>query len=57
MERISRMLRSGLAMILAVCMIISACPVVAFAQEDVINYVSFGAANVNGYGLSGILLY
>ena len=42
MERISRMLRSGLALMLALCMIISACPVVAFANEAEINYVSIG---------------
>ena len=64
MERFSRMLRSGLAMMLAICMIISACPVVAFATEassgvgtesdpNTISYVSIGDSMANGYGLPG----
>lgn len=58
MERISKMWRSALAMVLAICMVLSFCPVAAFAvdaDDDVMNYVSFGASNVNGYGLSGYL--
>ena len=57
MERISRMWRSGLAMILALCMIISACPVTAFAADgdDTLSYVALGASNTNGFGLMGYL--
>ena len=58
MERLPKMWRSALAMILAVCMVIGFCPVAAFAtgaDEDVLNYVSFGASNANGYGLEGYM--
>ena len=63
MERISRMLRSGLAMVLAICMIIGACPIAAFASETTSSapssaegakkYVSLGDSMTNGYGLTG----
>ena len=55
MERISKMWRSGLAMLLALCLLISACPIAAFATEsdEVINYVSLGDSMTNGYGLDG----
>ncbi len=64
MEKISRMWRSGLSLILALCLIISACPVVAFAATDkvgvdpegdpaVAKYVSIGDSMANGYGLEG----
>ena len=33
MERISKMWRSALAMALAICMVLSFCPVAAFAAE------------------------
>ena len=58
MERISKMWRSGLALVLAICMVIGVIPATAFAAEsesDVLNYVSFGASNANGYGLSGYM--
>ena len=58
MERLPKMWRSALAMVLAVCMVIGFCPVAAFAtgaDEDVLNYVSFGASNANGYGLEGYM--
>ena len=54
MERISKMWRSGLAMLLALCLLISACPIAAFATEsDVVNYVSLGDSMTNGYGFTG----
>ena len=59
---LSRMLRSGVAMLLVVCMVAGFIPAAAFATEvkdgnadGIINYVSFGASNVNGYGLRGYL--
>ena len=58
MERISKMWRSALSMTLVICMIIGFCPVAAFAagsEEDVLNYVSLGASNTNGYGHDGYL--
>ena len=53
MERISKMWRSGLAMLLALCLLISACPVTAFAAEEEINYVSLGDSMTNGYCFTG----
>ena len=66
MERISKMWRSGLAMLLALCLLISACPVTAFAADSqvgvdpegdpaVAKYVAIGDSMVNGYGLDGYL--
>ena len=55
MERISKMWRSGLAMLLALCLLITACPVTAFAADgdEVINYVSLGDSMTNGYCFTG----
>ena len=53
MERISKMWRSGLAMLLALCLLISACPVTVFAGSDPVKYVSLGDSMTNGYGFVG----
>ena len=56
MERISKMWRSGLAMLLALCLLISACPVTAFAistGSDPVKYVSVGDSMTNGSGFVG----
>ena len=57
--KLSRMWRSGIAMLLAICMIVGFVPAVAFAAEPeddgVVNYVALGASNTNGYGLLGYL--
>ena len=55
MERISKMWRSGLAMLLALCLLVSACPVTAFAAGNTSakKYISFGDSMTNGYGLPG----
>ena len=56
MERISKMWRSGLAMLLALCLLISACPVTAFATEETApakKYVTLGDSMTNGLGLGG----
>ena len=53
MERISKMWRSALAMVLALCMVISFVPVAAFAAEEEINYVSLGDSMTNGYCFTG----
>ena len=54
MERISKMWRSGLAMLLALCLLISACPIAAFATEEPAKkYVSLGDSMTNGLGLGG----
>lgn len=54
MERISKMWRSALAMALAICMVLSFCPVAAFAAaEPAKKYVSLGDSMTNGYGLTG----
>ena len=56
MERISKMWRSGLALVLALCMVIGVLPATAFAAEsdsDVIKYVSVGDSMTNGYGFVG----
>lgn len=69
MENKSRMWRSGLSLILVLCMVISMYPVTAFAAistsgpatkgvadvngDNVITYVSFGDSVTNGYGMEG----
>ena len=56
--KLSRMWRSGIAMLLAICMIVGFVPAAAFAttaDDGVVNYVSLGASNTNGYGLLGYL--
>jgi len=52
--KLSRMLRSGLSLMLVFCMLVSMAPA-AFAVEskETINYVSLGDSMSNGYGLSG----
>ena len=51
---LSRMLRSGVAMLLAFCMVAGFVPTMAFATEaDKINYVSIGDSMANGYGFTG----
>ena len=59
-KMVSGMWRSGVAFLLALCMVASCVPFSAFAKEvsdtnddGVINYVSLGASNVNGYGMFG----
>ena len=61
-ERISRMFRSGVAMLIVLCMVAGFVPSAAFAVEvkdgnddGIINYVSFGASNVNGFGVEGYI--
>lgn len=51
-----RVLRSGLCLLLTLCMTAGMCPVQAFAAEtekETFNYASFGDSMTNGYGLSG----
>ena len=52
---LSRMLRSGVALLLVFCMVAGFVPTMAFAAEaDMsINYVSIGDSMANGYGFSG----
>ena len=55
---LSRVLRSGIAMLLAICLVVGFVPTAAFATEEeaakeTINYVSFGDSMTNGYGLQG----
>ena len=63
-ENLSRMLRSGVALLLAFCMVAGFFPTAAFAQEtsmessgavdpNMINYVSIGDSMTNGYGFVG----
>ena len=52
-EKLSRMLRSGVAMLLVLCMVAGFVPSVAFAAEDTVKYVSLGDSMTNGYGLEG----
>ncbi len=56
-EKLSRKLRSGIAMLLVCCMIAGFVPAVAFATEveetKTINYVSIGDSMTNGYGFLG----
>lgn len=61
-ENLSRMLRSGVAMLLVLCMVAGFVPTAVFAAEvkdgngdGIINYVSFGASNVNGFGVEGYI--
>ena len=55
--KLSRVWRNGLAMLLAICMIVGFVPAVAFATEESaekpIYYVSLGDSTTNGYGLTG----
>lgn len=52
--KMSRLLRSCIACLLAVCLVASAVPVFAADYDgDVLKYVSLGASNVNGYGMEG----
>ena len=45
------------ALLLALVLVVPMLPISTFAAEEekTINYVSFGASNTNGYGLSGYL--
>lgn len=55
-EKLSRMLRSGVAMLLVLCMVAGFVPSVAFAAEEEekpLVYVSIGDSMTNGYGLPG----
>ena len=57
MKTISKMWRSGIAMLLAVCMVVGLVPSVALAAEekekDTLVYVSMGDSMTNGYCLDG----
>ena len=57
-ERTFRMLRSGLAMLLVLCMVVGYVPAVAFANEPAEKkmYVSLGDSMTNGFGLEKISL-
>ena len=48
-----RMLRSAVAMLLAVCMVVGFVPTVAFAEAPAKKYVSLGDSMTNGLGLGG----
>ena len=56
---ISRMWRSGIAMLLALCLVVGFFPVAAFAtgsgegSDDPLVYVSIGDSMTNGYGIEG----
>lgn len=50
---LSRMLRSGVALLLALCMVVGFIPAQAFATETHVKYVSLGDSMTNGYGLPG----
>ena len=51
---LSRVLRSGVAMLLALCMVVGFIPTAAFATEEPAKkYVSLGDSMTNGYGLEG----
>ena len=52
-ENLSRVLRSGVALLLAFCMVVGFVPTAAFAAEDEINYVSLGDSMTNGYCFTG----
>lgn len=55
-EKLMKMLRSGISLLLVCCMVAGFIPSVAFAEEEpekTINYVSLGDSMTNGYGLSG----
>ena len=53
------MLRSGMAVLLVLCMVVGYIPAVVFANADEgakkenLNYVSLGDSMSNGYGLPG----
>ena len=52
----SGMWRSGVALLLAFCMVAGFVPFSAFAQNsagETINYVSIGDSMTNGYGFEG----
>ena len=56
MEKNCKMWRSGLAMLLALCLLISACPITTFAAStgsDPVKYVSVGDSMTNGNGFVG----
>ena len=49
-------LRSGISLLLVLCMVLSICPLTAFAEQDdrpKLNLVSFGDSMTNGYGHDG----
>lgn len=50
---LSRVLRSGIAMLLAICLVVGFVPAAAFATEGEINYVSLGDSMTNGYCFTG----
>ena len=55
-ENLSRMLRSGVALLLVFCMVAGFFPTAAFAAEpakETLNYVSIGDSMANGYGFTG----
>lgn len=55
-EKLFRMFRSGISLLLAVCMVVGMMPGVAFAEEaekEPLNYVSIGDSMANGYGFVG----
>ena len=55
-RKISRMWQSGIAFLMALCLMIGLCPSVAFADEtekQTINYVSIGDSMANGYCFNG----
>lgn len=54
-QKISRMWRSALSALLAVCLVVGLCPSVAFAtgNEPEVKYVSLGDSMTNGYCLTG----
>ena len=58
-ENLSRMLRSGVALLLVFCMVVGFVPTAVFAtgtpDDGFVHYVSLGASNTNGYGLDGYL--
>ena len=50
---LSRVLRSGVAMLLTLCMLAGFVPTAAFATAEEINYVSIGDSMANGYCFEG----
>ena len=52
---LKKMLRSGIAIAMALCLVIGFVPTVAFAAEssETIKYVSLGDSMTNGYGMPG----
>ncbi|MBQ2971570.1 MAG: hypothetical protein IJE16_03350 [Ruminococcus sp.] len=52
----SRILRTLLSLVLALCMMLTYIVIPANAEEaDTFNYVSLGASNTNGYGMRGYI--